>query len=85
MRLKLDYWKRHHFHVLLLNKCVMSTATSAVHQANSVVYYLAGYVVHKMSKRKECQLCLHDISSAAAAIGSDAPQHQDGTLHESCK
>lgn len=39
---------------------------------DSVVYYLAGYVVHKMSKRKECQLCLHDISSAAPVIGSDA-------------
>ncbi|KAH9367844.1 hypothetical protein HPB48_003111 [Haemaphysalis longicornis] len=25
-----------------------------------------------MSKRKECQLCLHDISSAAPVIGSDA-------------
>lgn len=39
---------------------------------DSVVYYLAGYVVHKMSKRKECELCLHDISSAAPVIGSTA-------------
>ncbi|KAH6930019.1 hypothetical protein HPB50_007965 [Hyalomma asiaticum] len=38
----------------------------------SVVYYLAGYVVHKMGKRKECQLCLQDVSSEASVIGSDA-------------
>ncbi|KAH8023560.1 hypothetical protein HPB51_014809 [Rhipicephalus microplus] len=37
-----------------------------------VVYYLAGYVVHKMTKRKECQLCLQDVSSEAPVIGSDA-------------
>ncbi|KAH9380493.1 hypothetical protein HPB48_018857 [Haemaphysalis longicornis] len=39
---------------------------------DSVVYYIAGYVVHKMSKRKECQLCRLDISSAAPVVGSDA-------------
>lgn len=39
---------------------------------DSVVYYIAGYIVHKMSKCKECHLCLHDISSEAPVIGSDA-------------
>ncbi|XP_077515372.1 uncharacterized protein LOC144125654, partial [Amblyomma americanum] len=39
---------------------------------DSVVYYLSGYVVHKVSNRTECQLCLHDIGSAAPVVGSDA-------------
>lgn len=39
---------------------------------DSVVYYLSGYIVHKVSKRTECQLCLHDISSAAPVVCSDA-------------
>ncbi|XP_042142249.1 uncharacterized protein LOC120841587 [Ixodes scapularis] len=39
---------------------------------NSVAYYLSGYVGHKVSKRTECELCLHDISSATPVVGSDA-------------
>lgn len=38
----------------------------------SVLYCLPGCVAHKVSKRTKCQLCLHDISSAAPVVSADA-------------
>ncbi|XP_065309419.1 uncharacterized protein [Dermacentor albipictus] len=39
---------------------------------DAVTYHLCGYVIHKMSKHTECELCLHDISSTVPLVSSDA-------------
>lgn len=39
---------------------------------NVVVYYLSGYVIHKVTKGKACDLCIGDVSSNIPVVGSDS-------------
>lgn len=39
---------------------------------DSVVYYLSGYVIHKVTKGTACDLCIADISSDIPVVGCDS-------------
>ncbi|XP_072143134.1 uncharacterized protein [Dermacentor andersoni] len=39
---------------------------------DNVVYYLCGYVIHKVRKGAPCDLCIADISSEIPAVGCDS-------------
>ncbi|XP_075526178.1 uncharacterized protein LOC142557858 isoform X1 [Dermacentor variabilis] len=39
---------------------------------DNVVYYLCGYIIHKVRKGAPCDLCIADISSETPAVGCDS-------------